>query len=111
MKNTNIYVLSFLISWASLFCYGHESEKTLLIFSAKWCKYCNHAKNDLKNNDQLSEKIKQYSLIEIDYDKDKDIAKGHGVNILPSFIIFQDGKEIKRQNGYGGSDKLLQFLQ
>lgn len=110
MKNTNIYLLSFLISWASLFCYGQESEKTLLIFTAKWCRYCTFAKNDLRNNDQLSQKIKNYTIIEIDYDKYKDIAKGHGVNTLPTFVIFQDEKELKRQTGYKDSQNLSQFL-
>lgn len=110
MKNTNVYILSVLISIASLFCYGNESEKTLLMFTANWCKYCTYAKNDLRNNDQLSEKIKEYTVIEIDYDKEKDIAKGHGVNTLPTFVIFQHGKELKRQTGYKGSQNLTQFL-
>ena len=111
MKNSNVYILSFLISCATIFCYGQDSEKTLLIFGAKWCKYCTKAKNDLRNEDTLVEKIKDYTIIEVDYDKDRDIAKGHKVNVLPTFVVFQDGKEIKRQTGYKGSEHLLEFLK
>lgn len=111
MKNTNIFILSVLISLATIFCYAQSSEKTLLIFGADWCKYCIKAKNDLKNEDKLSQKIKEYKVIEIDYDKETDIAKGHNVHILPSFIVFQSGKELKRQTGYKGADNLLEFLK
>lgn len=110
MKNSKIFLLLFLISCATLFCYGNEPEKTLLIFGADWCKYCVTAKNDLRNNEKLADKIKEFTIIDIDYDKDKEIAKGHNVKILPTFIIFQDGKELKRQTGYSGSGNLLKFL-
>lgn len=111
MSNAKIFLVSFLISCATLFCYGNDSEKTLLIFTAKWCKFCTTAKNDLRNNEQLSDKTKEYTIIEVDYDKDKDIAKGHNVNTLPTFVVFQNGKEIKRQTGYQGPNKLLKFLE
>jgi len=111
MNNVKIFLLSFLISLATLSCYGNDSEKTLLIFTAKWCKYCTIAKNDIRNNDALSEKIKEYTVIEVDYDKDREIPKGHKINTLPTFIIFQDGKETKRTSGYSGPTKLTEFLK
>jgi thioredoxin 1 len=111
MTNCKIFLISFLISCATLFCYGNESEKTLIIFSAKWCKYCTIAKNDLRNEDKLVDKTKEFTIIDVDYDKEKDIAKGHNIKTLPTFIIFKDGKELKRQTGYNGPDNLLKFLQ
>lgn len=111
MKNSQIFLLSFLISCATLFCYGNESEKTLLIFGANWCKYCISAKNDMQNDTKLSEKLKDYSIIEVDYDKDKDVVDGHKIKILPTFIIFEDGKEIKRYIGYRGPNDLSNFLK
>jgi thioredoxin 1 len=111
MSNYKVFVLSFLISCATIFCYAQESEKILLIFGAKWCKYCTTAKNDIKTNSELSEAIKQYTVIDVDYDKDQDIVKGHKIKVLPTFIIFQNGKEINRQTGYNSPDKLLTFLK
>lgn len=111
MKSHKIFLLSFLISCATLFCYGNESEKTLLIFGAKWCKYCVLAKNDMQSNQVLSDKLKDYTIVELDYDKDKEIILGHNVKTLPTFIVFQNGKEIKRYTGYRGPNDLSIFLK
>lgn len=111
MKNIQVLVLSFLISLATVLAYCNQPNKTLLIFGASWCRYCVNAKNDMKNNSKLSEIIKQYEIIDIDNDKDHDIVKGHNVKTLPTFIIFQDGKELKRVSGYNGPKDLIKFLQ
>ena len=110
MKNCKIFLLSFLISCATLFCYAKE-DQTLLVFSADWCKYCNVAKNDMKNNESVLTELKQYSIIELDYDKDKDFVQGHNIKIIPTFIIFKDGKEQKRMTGYKGPNSLINFLK
>lgn len=111
MKNSTVFLLSFLISCATLFCYANDSEKTLLIFGAKWCKYCITAKNDMNSNQQLADRLKEYTIVDLDYDKDKEIIDGHNVKTLPTFLIFQDGKEIGRYVGYRGPNDLIRFLK
>jgi thiol-disulfide isomerase/thioredoxin len=111
MNNSKVFLLSFLISCATLFCYAKDSTKTLLFFSANWCKYCITAKNDLNSDPSLSEIIKQYDVIVLDFDKDKDIIDGHKIKSIPTFIVFQDGKELKRYNGYRGPSDLIKFLK
>ncbi len=111
MSNVKVFILSFLISFATLCCYAKESEKTLLIFGAKWCKFCSVAKKDMEKDKELSEIIKQFTIIDVDIDDDKEIVDGHNVKNVPTFIIFQDGKEVKRQTGYTGPKKLINFLK
>ena len=96
------------ISLSSM-CYSKESEKTLLIFGANWCKFCVQSKKDLQNNETLSELVKNYTVINLDFDK--GIAIGHNVKSIPTFIIYQDGKELKRQIGYTGVGGLVNFLK
>ena len=57
MKNCKIFLLSFLISLATIMCYA-DQPKTLLIFGAKWCKFCSSAKEDIsKNRDRKSTRL------------------------------------------------------
>jgi thioredoxin 1 len=111
MKNCQIFLLSFLISFATVCSYGETDKKTLLIFGADWCKYCSKAKNDIEKDPKLSEIVKQYEIIEIDYDKDQDVVAGHNIKTIPSFIVFQNGKEKRRLSGYSGPKQLLDFLK
>lgn len=110
MKNYQIFLLSFLISLATILSYA-DNKKTLLIFGAKWCNFCQVAKQDMNNDKDLSEVVKNYSIIDLDYDTDKDMIDGYDVKTLPTFIIYQNGKEIKRLAGYRGSKQLLRFLK
>lgn len=107
----NTLLISVLISICCLCALAKESRKTLLIFSADWCKYCQVAKKDMQKNKDLSEIIKNYEIIDIDYDLDKDLVKGYNVNSIPAFIVYQDGKEIKRKFGYSGPNDLTNFLK
>lgn len=96
----------------STICYAQESDqKTLLIFSAKWCGACKVAHNDIQNDPKLSEKIKEYQIIDIDFDKDKDLVKGYNIKSIPTFIIYQNGKEVDRKVGYKNSRDLIRFLK
>ena len=113
MTNLKILLISALISIATVLSYADQATKTktLLVFGAKWCQYCNVAKNDMNSHPQLSEIVKGYEIIELDVDKDKDIASGHNIKSLPTFIIFENGKETARHTGYRGPKDLIRFLK
>jgi thioredoxin-related protein len=113
MRNTLVSVLliSWLISINSVFAFDNSAEKTLIIFSADWCKYCQLAKNDMNNNNQLSEIIKNYTIIDVDFDVDNDIATGYNIKSIPAFVTFQGGKETGRQIGYKNPQQLINFLK
>jgi thiol-disulfide isomerase/thioredoxin len=113
MRNTLVSVLliSCLISIASAFALDNNAEKTLIIFSADWCKYCQVAKNDMKNDPQLSEIIKNYTIVDVNFDVDKDIVKGYNIKTIPAFVVFENGKEKGRKIGYHGPSNLVNFLK
>lgn len=110
-QNTFILFVSVILSIYSLQCFANNDNKTLIIFSANWCKYCQIAKHDINSDPELSETIKKYEVIFIDYDKDKEIVEGYRVKSIPAFIIYNNGKEQKRLNGYKNSKQLNSFLK
>lgn len=109
---TIVLFLSALISIASAVSFGADNRKTLLIFSASWCGPCHIMKQDLNTDKKLKEVIKNYDIIELDYDVDKDVVQGYNIKTVPSFVIMHNGKEIGRKIGYvGGPHGLYQFLK
>lgn len=109
---TNVLIISTLISISSVLAFANNSKKTLLIFSANWCQYCQVAKNDINTDPKLSEIVKNYEIVELDFDVDKDVVTGYNVKSIPTFIIHENGKELGRKVGYsGGSKSLYGFLK
>ena len=106
-----VLLISSLISMSTVLAFDNKPEKTLLIFSAEWCGPCKLAHKDLIEDKNLSEVIKNYNIIDVDFDLDKDLVIGYNVKIVPTFIIYQNGKELKRQNGYSSSKILFDFLK
>jgi thioredoxin-like negative regulator of GroEL len=50
-------------------------------------------------------------VVDIDFDVDKDIITGYNIKSIPTFIIFDDGKEISRKTGYKHPRELIKFLK
>ncbi len=73
----------------------HESSKPILvIFSSPSCGPCHVLKPQLKR--VINELNGEVQGIEIDIDKDQDIAKQAGINGTPTVQLFKD-KQLKRQ--------------
>lgn len=109
----NIFLLLLTLSLFSVVSksFAENDEKILLVFSTNWCKYCQNAKNDMNNDAILSELVKNYTIVNVNTDSEKDIAKGYNIKTIPTFVIYQDGKEVGRQTGYKNSEQLINFLK
>ena len=105
MKNILICAI---LSIASFPCFA--GEKTLLFFSAEWCKYCKIAKQDMHNKD-IEHELQNYSVVNLDMDVDKNLIAGYNIETIPVFIIFENGKEVKRLTGYKGKDQFINFIK
>lgn len=92
-------------------CFADNGDRTLIFFSADWCRYCAMAKSDINTHRLLSETIKKYEVIILDFDKDKDQVEGYKIKNIPTFIVIENKKEIKRQIGYDGPMQLNAFLK
>lgn len=70
-----------------------NEDKTILLFSADWCGDCRVIEPILP---ELEEKYNQYKFIYVDRDKFIDICASYDIFGIPSFIAFDQGKEIGR---------------
>ena len=96
---------------ATVFAMDRTKDKTLIIFSADWCKYCKVAKDAMINHPKLPEVIKNYTIVDVNFDVDKDIVRGYNIKSIPTFVVFENGKEKSRLQGYKGPNSLLLLLR
>lgn len=69
-----------------------KSGKVLVDCYAKWCGVCKMIKPKLEELEKKSD----YKFLGLEVDKCPQTAIKLGVNNLPTLILFEDGKEIKR---------------
>lgn len=85
------------------------SEKVVLIdFYAKWCAPCVKM---LPTVMKLKEEYKGKAKIDtISYDQNKALAQKLGVDEIPGFLLYKDGKLVKRQSGYLSENEFKKLL-
>ena len=82
----------------------------LIIFSADWCLPCKVARKEMQQNVELRRIVDSFEVIKYDFDVDNEAKKKYNINKVPTYIIEIDGEEIRRQVGFGGTKKLIDFL-
>lgn len=83
-----------------------KKNRVLVDFYATWCGPC-------KMLGPVLEKLDEKNLIEIakiDVDHAGKTSTTYGVFSVPTLILFENGKEIKRQSGFMSLDQLEKFV-
>lgn len=85
-----------------------SDKKVLIDFYATWCEPCKTLKPVLEEISKENDNIK---IVEIDVDKCQDLAMKYGISAMPTLIVIEDGKEVKRSIGAIPKDKVLKLLE
>ena len=78
----------------------------VLYFTASWCNPCQRTK-------PVAEELANEGLIEfkfIDVDVEMEMVKTFKILSVPTFILIEDGQEIKRMTGTKTRDQFLTFV-
>jgi thioredoxin len=74
-----------------------ESDRPVLVdFTAAWCPPCRVMKPVLAD---LAAERDDFRIVQLDVDADQRTAAEYGVLSMPTFILFRDGREVKRLVG------------
>jgi thioredoxin 1 len=74
-----------------------ESERPVLVdFTASWCPPCRVMKPVLA---ELAAERDDLRIVQLDVDADQRTAAEYGVLSMPTFILFRDGREVRRLVG------------
>lgn len=79
----------------------------LLDFWAQWCGPCQMLAPTVHEVAQEREDIK---VGKIDVDNDTPLAISHGVNAIPTLVLYEGGKEVRRSTGVLSKAELLAFI-
>lgn len=81
------------------------NEKVLVDFYATWCGPCKMLSPVLE---KVSDSIK---VIKVNVDANQGLAREYGVMSIPCLILFENGKELKRNIGFIPEHKLKEFIK
>jgi rhodanese-related sulfurtransferase len=86
-----------------------EDKTTLVDFGASWCPPCikmNPILDELESTKDLN-----FLLLRVDASVHTDVMKALGIEPIPVFIIYKNGKEVWRKQGVASKEELLAQLK
>ena len=67
--------------------------KYVLFFTADWCPDCRFIKPAMP---EIEEEFSDFNFIQVDREENIDLCQELDVYGIPSFIVYEDGKEVDR---------------
>lgn len=83
-------------------------DKVVVDFFATWCGPCKMLGPVFE---ELSTEINDIKFIKVDIDEHEDLCRKYKVMSVPTLIVFDKGKELKRNIGFIPKDKLKEFIK
>jgi thioredoxin 1 len=81
--------------------------KSILYFTADWCQPCKKVKPIVE---ELNREYFPGIFQIVDVDIENEMAKTFEIRSVPTFILFEDGKEINKIIGSQTKQSLLEFI-
>jgi thiol-disulfide isomerase/thioredoxin len=78
----------------------------VLYFTAEWCNPCARTR-------PVAEELKRDGIIDflfVDADTELELLEKFGVKSIPTYILLEDGREVKRMNGAKTKQDFLDFI-
>ena len=82
--------------------------KSIVDFWAIWCSPCRQLAPII---DELSKEMKEIKFYKLNVDDNSDVAESYGVMGIPTLILFNNGKEVKRITGLRPKEELKRELK
>ncbi len=84
-----------------------KSEKPVLVdFNATWCGPCRMLKPILEEYSETA----TIKVCSVDVDNNENLARTYNIYSIPCLILFENGKEIKRNVGLLSLEDLKEFV-
>lgn len=85
-----------------------SSKKVLVDFNADWCGPCKMLKPVIE---EIAESNKNIKVVSVNIDNEDELAEEYDVSSIPCLVLFDKGKEIKRNIGFIPKDDIESFIE
>ncbi len=85
----------------------NSTTKVLVDFNAEWCGPCKMLKPII---DELAEERTDLKIVSINIDDEDELLEDDSVFSIPCLVLFDKGKELKRNVGLMSKDDLETFI-
>ena len=78
----------------------------VLYFTADWCNPCQRTR-------PIADELKRDGLVDfifVDADTEIKLLEEFGIRSVPTYVLIEDGKEVKRMNGAKTRQEFLDFV-
>lgn len=82
--------------------------KVLVDFFATWCGPCRMMSPIV---DQLADELADVKVCKVDIDQAEALATEYGVEVVPTFIVFENGEAVKSVSGVMPKSVILDMLK
>lgn len=82
--------------------------KVLVDFFATWCGPCRMMSPIV---DQLADELADVKVCKVDIDQAEALATEYGVEVVPTFIVFENGEAVKSVSGVMRKPVILDMLK
>ena len=79
-------------------------NRVLVDFYADWCGPC-------KMLGPVLEKISDIDIVKVNVDMYEELSRKYGIMSIPCLILFENGKELKRNLGFINEEKVREFIK
>ena len=80
-------------------------NRVLVDFYAEWCGPCKMMSSVLEKAEA------DIDVVKVNIDEYQDIARQYGVMSIPTLILFDNSKEVKRNVGFISQEQLEKFVK
>lgn len=82
-----------------------KSNKTILVdFFATWCAPCQMLGPVLE---KIASDREDFDIAKINIDEDQELAIKYGVEVVPTMLIFKEGKVVGKLVGYSDENRII----
>jgi thioredoxin 1 len=80
--------------------------KNIFYFTAEWCNPCKKVRPIVED---MKREGFNFQMIDVDYEK--ELVKQFEIKSVPTFILFENSKELNRISGAKTKDELEKFIK